>query len=76
LNIDESSKTSLGITQDPAISNGILEITCSKTGAGKVTICGEVGKDHEKENGIGGMGYSREISIVSRPFATRNGGWL
>jgi hypothetical protein len=28
------------------------------------------------ENGIGEMTYSREISIVSRPFATDNGGWL
>ena len=30
----------------------------------------------EKEDGIGGMSYSREISIISRPFATQNGGWL
>ena len=76
LSIDASSRTSLGITQDPVIKKGKLEIRCSKTGAGKVTIRGEVGRDPEKENGIGGMEYSREISIVSRPFATKNGGWL
>lgn len=76
VSIDDASKTSLGLTSDPVIRNGKLEISCSKTGSGKVTISSEVGKDPELEDGIGGMGFSREISIVSRPFATRNGGWL
>ena len=76
LSIDEASRASLGLTATPVISNGRLEINCSKTGAGKVVINGEVGRDHQMENGIGGMAFSREISIVSRPFATKNGGWL
>lgn len=76
LSIDEASRASLGLTATPVIRNGRLEINCSKTGAGKVVINGEVGRDHQMENGIGGMAFSREISIVSRPFATKNGGWL
>ena len=76
VNIDDASRASLGLASDPVIRNGKLEINCSKVGAGKVTISGEVGRDTQMEDGIGGMGFSREISIVSRPFATRNGGWL
>lgn len=76
ISIDEATKASLGLTEDPVIRNGRLEITCTVIGAGKITLTGSVGKDPEKDNGIGGMDYSREISIVSRPFATSNGGWL
>jgi hypothetical protein len=76
VSVDEASRTSLGLASDPVISNGKLEIKCDKIGAGKITLSSAVGKDTEMENGIGEMTYSREISIVSRPFATDNGGWL
>ena len=76
ISIDEASRTSLGLASDPVIRNGKLEIQCDKIGAGKITLSSAVGKDTEMENGIGEMAYSREISIVSRPFATDNGGWL
>ena len=45
-------------------------------GSGKITLSASVGKDPNLEDGIGGMAYTREISIISRPFATDNGGWL
>ena len=76
LSIDEASRASLGLTSTPVVRNGRLEINCSKIGAGKVVINGEVGRDYQMEDGIGGMAFSREISIVSRSFATKNGGWL
>ena len=76
INIDEASRNSLGLTSDPVIKDGRLEIECTKIGAGKITLSSAVGKDPEKENGIGEMAYSREISIVSRPYAAKNGGWL
>lgn len=76
INIDEASRNSLGLTSDPVIKDGRLEIECTKIGAGKITLSSAVGKDPEKENGIGEMAYSREISIVSRPYAVKNGGWL
>ena len=76
ITIDEASRTSLGLVSDPVIKNGYLEIQCNKIGAGKITLSAAVGKDTTMENGIGEMNYSREISIVSRPFATDNGGWL
>ena len=76
ISVDEASRTSLGLASEPVIKNGKLEIQCDKIGAGKITLSAAVGKDPEKTDGIGEMAYTREISIVSRPFATDNGGWL
>ena len=76
ITIDQESRTSLGLTGDPVIKNGFLEIQCTKIGAGKITLSAAVGKDTAIEGGIGEMAYTREISIVSRPFATDNGGCL
>jgi hypothetical protein len=76
ISIDDASRTSLGLAADPVIKDGYLEIQCSKIGAGKITLSAAVGKDPDKTDGIGEMSYSREISIVSRAFATNNGGWL
>ena len=76
ISIDEASRASLGLASDPVIKNGCLEIECTKIGAGKIVLSSAVGKDTQIENGIGEMSYSREISIVSRPYAANNGGWL
>lgn len=76
ITIDEASRKSLGLTSDPVKKEGFLEIECTMIGAGKITLSAAVGKDPDKADGIGEMSYSREISIVSRAFATNNGGWL
>lgn len=76
ISVDEVSSASLGLSSDPVIKDGFLEIECSKIGAGKIVLCSAVGKDPEREDGIGDMAYSREISIVSRPYVAKNGGWL
>ncbi len=76
ISIDEASSASLGLSSDPVIKDGFLEIECSKIGAGKIVLSSAVGKDPEREDGIGDMAYSREISIVSRPYVAKNGGWL
>lgn len=76
ISIDDASKASLGLTSDPVIKDGYLEVVCSKTGAGKITLSAAVGKDSQTEGGMADMNYSREISIVSRPFISENGGWL
>ena len=76
IEMDKESRDALGVTGDPVIKDGFLEIECSKIGAGKIVLCSAVGKDPEREDGIGDMAYSREISIVSRPYVAKNGGWL
>lgn len=76
ISIDDASKEALGISSAPAVRNGKLEIECTKIGSGKIVLSGKVGKDPDREDGIGDMGYSRTLSIASRPFASDNGGWL
>ncbi len=76
ISVDDAGKASLGLDADPVIKDGKIEITCGKVGAGKIMLSSSVGKDTEIENGIGSMAYSREISIVAREFAAKNGGWL
>ena len=76
VSVDNATKAALGLTTDPVVRNGKLEICCSKIGSGKIKITSSVGKDDSMTDGIGGMAFSREISITSRPFATNNGGWL
>ncbi|MBR5498667.1 MAG: S8 family serine peptidase [Bacteroidales bacterium] len=76
IEMDQASKDALGVTYDPVIKNGKLEITCSKIGAGKIKFSSAVGKDNTMEGGIGEMEFSRELSIVSRPYAAANGGWF
>ena len=76
ITVDDASRKSLGLDSDPVERDGFLEIQCTKIGAGKITLSAAVGKDPDKADGIGEMNYSREISIVSRAFATNNGGWL
>ena len=76
ISVDDASRQSLGLEGEPVIKNGNLEICCKNIGAGKLTLKASVGKDESLEGGIGGMAYTREISIASRPFATSNGGWL
>jgi hypothetical protein len=70
-------EASLGLDDDPIVENGVLKLTCSKVGSGKITVRAIAGGDKlGGGDSIGGMEYSREISIVSRPFTTENGGWL
>ena len=76
ISVDEASSSSLGLSAAPVINDGFLEIECSKIGAGKIVLNSAVGKDTEREDGIGEMAYTREISIVSRPYVAKNGGWL
>ena len=76
IEMDKDSKESLGVTADPVIKDGKLEISCSKLGAGKIRFSSAVGKDTSMEGGISDMKFSREISIVSRPYAASNGGWF
>ena len=74
LEIDQATKESLGIEGNPSIVNGVLELTCTKVGAGKIRLKGSVGKD--EAGVIPELDYHKEISIVSRAAVASNGGWL
>jgi len=74
VSVDQETMTALGLSETPVVKDGKLELTCTALGAGKITVSSSVGKD--PAGSIGGMNISREISIVSRPYAASNGGWL
>ena len=75
--IDQETINSLGLESAPVITeDGMLEFTCTKTGAGKISFTSSIGKDPEKADGIGGMNYNYEISITCRNNIASNGGWL
>lgn len=79
LGVEASSavSASLGLENAPVVENGVLKLTCTKVGSGKITVKAIAGGDKlGGGDSIGGMEFSREISIVSRPFTTKNGGWL
>ena len=75
VSIDNKTKESLGIQSDPAVKDGRLEVTCTKVGGGRLVLSSSVGKGEGKYN-IGELEFSREISLISRPFVSENGGWL
>lgn len=77
LGADIKAASSLGITSEPVIEKGIMRITCTKVGSGKISVKAIAGGDKlGGGDSIGGMEFSREISIASRPYAAKNGGWL
>lgn len=74
--MDDDTAEALGIVDTPVISEGRLIMTCTKTGSGRIILKSSVGKDTTREDGISGLDFSREVSIVSRPFMSSNGGWF
>lgn len=77
MDFDAQAREALGIISEPVITDeGMLEFTCTKVGAGKITFRSSVGKDPDKENGIGAMDYCFELSIACRNNIASNGGWL
>ena len=77
LAIDIKGASSLGITDEPTIEKGIMKITCTKVGSGKISVKAIAGGDTlGGGDSIGGMEFSKEISIASRPYIAGNGGWL
>lgn len=75
--VSQTAADALGLDNAPVIENGVMKVTCTKVGSGKITVRAIAGGDKlGGGDSIGGMEFSKEVSIVSRPFATANGGWL
>ena len=74
LELDTVDAEALGIEGMPQVNDGILEVTCTKIGSGKIRFKASVGKD--ENNVIPELDYYKSISIVSRPAVAANGGWL
>lgn len=67
----------LGITSTPTIKDGLLSITCTKPGVGRITVSAIVGgTEIGGGDNIGGMSVEREFEVVVRGAVAENGGWL
>lgn len=75
--VSDEVKSALGITTQPIIEEGLLKITCSKAGIGRIKIKAIAGDKIVGGNDItGGMLIEREIEVVARGSVASNGGWL
>ena len=75
--VSDEDREALGLAKDPYMQYGSLYVHPTKMGSGKIKIKA-VGGGTEigGSNAIGGMEIVQEISIISRPFKSKNGGWL
>ena len=78
VSVDEATSKALGLDGVPVVKNGKLEFTCTAIGSGKIRISSSTANSgaDKSEHSIGKMDFSREISIVSRPYASTTGGWF
>lgn len=75
--ISNDVREALGITSTPTITNGLLCITCTKPGVGRIKVSAIVGgTEIGGGDNIGGMSVEREFEIVVRGAVAENGGWL
>ena len=75
--LSDAARSSLGISTTPTISNGMLNIKCTKSGVGRIKITAIVGGESVGGgNNMGGMLVEREAEIVARGSVAANGGWL
>lgn len=66
----------LGITEYPTVTDGMLQLECSKTGCATVTVKAIVGGTATGGVQTGGVEVTRKFAIVVRTFINDNGGWL
>ena len=67
----------LGINTNPTIEGGLLKITCTKPGSGRIKVKAIAGGTNEGGgDSMGGMAIEREFEIVVRGAVATNGGWL
>lgn len=75
--LSDAARSALGITTTPTISNGLLNIKCTKSGVGRIKIAAIVGGSAVGGgNNMGGMLVEREVEVVARGSVASNGGWL
>lgn len=64
--MDDDTRSSLGVTGELTVDGSRLSVSCTKTGSGYLTI-------HAESEG---MPVTRKISVICRPVVSGNGGWL
>ncbi len=69
--------TSLGLKQTPYIEYGRLWVYPTKCGSAKITVKAVGGGENVgTDDKMGGMEFSREVSVIVKTHKSDNGGWL
>lgn len=69
--------TSLGLKQTPYIEYGRLWVYPTKCGSAKITVKAVGGGENVgTDDKMGGMEFSREVSVIVKSHKSDNGGWL
>ena len=77
VSVSDEDRASLGLAADPYMQYGRLYIHPTKLGAGKIKITAIAGGSIVGgEEAVGGMVMTQEVSVISRSFKSKNGGWL
>ena len=75
--MSEADQAALGLEKKPEVRFGKLIINPTKAGSAKVIIKAIAGGNQVGgDKVVGGQEITREISLVARPVAAANGGWL
>ena len=75
--VSDEAKEALGISGNPTMKKGLLEIKCTKNGSAKISVSAIAGGGQlGGGNNIGGTEIKREVSIISRGVYSTNGGWF
>lgn len=75
--ISDADRESLGLVEEPYMQFGRLYVHPTKLGSGKVKIKAVAGGTVVGgQNVTGGMFMEQEVSIITRTFKSKNGGWL
>jgi hypothetical protein len=75
--MSDADLAALGLDKKPEVRFGKLIINPTKAGSAKVTIKAVAGGNQVGgDKVVGGQEITREISLVARPVAAANGGWL
>ena len=64
--MDEASRSSMGVSGDLKVAGNTLSINCTKPGSGYLTVTAD----------SQGIPITRKISIICRAGISENGGWL
>lgn len=75
--VSDEVREALGMNPSPRIENGLLRITCTKPGTGRIKVSAIIGGNIVGGGDvIGGMLVEREFELVIRGAKAENGGWL
>lgn len=73
----DGGETALGLKEKPSMKYGKLSVYPTKCGCCRLMISAVAGgTDIATDESMGGMEISRTVSVISRPAASSDGGWL